>query len=929
MFNKLGFQLMIIPVILLLIGCSGHSSSMNPVGINNSIPRIADLPVGVSDFSPDGIPLAGMGALGLFSLHVDPVSQTASLESLRQGALTDVLEVVDITNFLTMAPCTKCVKIKSVALDADGNVVVSVGIKHPFPAGDPFKPITGRNRADLHVFNIEGTVISNIAATTFASTGEKTAGFRLLNADGYSGYLDESIDEIYLTEATIHPYITHFDDYSVGNFDPGNPMGFVNVTDPPPTGNLVMAMGCDYNYQDYVFSLDGPIDFIYAVGCTYALSAAAKSQRFTPEYRIPQHNKKAASEVSLVVINNDLGGGDVASTAQAEVHVVDLSHGVGVGAGLNEMYADSSVGSITIEVPGVMSAPITIPGGSSTSGTGHSPADPLVYQTTITNTAGGAEGNYGGLIKVVDTYAPGQNGAPSLSGMDGIKRVDPLQTPTSGLFAITEFATYQYFEIGVGTGEQLTIITPNGGELWMIGSSREITWNPASVTGTMLIEYSKDNFVADIHTIATGEDNDGSFMWDDIPNDPSHTVRVRISSTGNPSINDVSDADFSIIGYIIVFSDEGVLPEQRPGFNDISPALCIETDGEIKMAFSANQPIDYAGTAYSYGVKSNNGLNWFNFYSPISSGGGMWACHGDATKILANTTGNSWMTIILYSQTTFQWATPFTPSTENPYDGGIITTYITRQPEIIQAADGYVYLLGDRNNMLQFKKSEAPNSLSAGPSGGIWQTFPVYNIGPGYFSRARSSERAPNDTMYFVYYVNDTANLIKLAYNTDSTGLVWDTSTVAYDGSSTSTTGAHDPGLDIDPSGEFHVTFVRVSGANNQLCYINSDDGTTWSQPSVISEIPDTINDNPICFFVFDTIDFLASVWRGGTHIYVSFSGDGGQNWADAVQVDSLLPENIQPDFVVTSDGIMHIAWSAKNNTHYDIHFRNAWLEIQ
>jgi hypothetical protein len=24
---------------------------------------------------------------------------------------------------------------------------------------------------------------------------------------------------------------------------------------------------------------------------------------------------------------------------------------------------------------------------------------------------------------------------------------------------------------------------------------------------------------------------------------------------------------------------------------------------------------------------------------------------------------------------------------------------------------------------------------------------------------------------------------------------------------------------------------------------------------------------------------------------------------------------------------VMHIAWAAKNGAHYDIHYRNAWLE--
>jgi hypothetical protein len=388
-----------------------------------------------------------------------------------------------------------------------------------------------------------------------------------------------------------------------------------------------------------------------------------------------------------------------------------------------------------------------------------------------------------------------------------------------------------------------------------------------------------------------------------------------------------------ISGYQIVFSDEGVLMEMNASFDDISPALCVETDGEIKMAYNSNKVIanDYA---VSYACKSTDGLNWYGFQPSFYSWGGVLANHGDNTKIIRSTDGNSWRYLSLYYVAMGTWSTPFAAATELfpppiGIDGAHVTTYISRAAEMIQDADGYVYVMGDRNNQLQFKKSQVPGSLTGGPSGAIWGGFPIYYIGTGYFSRARSIELAPDDYMYFVYYVNDFANVIHLARNMDSSGLTWDTSTVVYDGASTPTTGAHDPGLDIDPYGEFHVTFIRndLSAGTNQICYVHSDDGNSWSEPVVIAEMVDLMNDDPICYFEMLDENFLATVWQAGTHVFISFSDDGGTNWADVVQVDSLLDENVQPDFVVTDDGVMHIAWAAKNGTHYDIHYRNAWLE--
>ncbi len=440
-------------------GCSGSNPASTPVDgniINGITGNFDSMPVGVADRFSDGSPASGMGAMGLFNLYVDSVNGTAELTSLRQTALTDVLEVVDITNFLQMAPCYDCARIGSVSLDADSNLVVSIGIKHPFPAGDPLKPISGKNRGDLHVFNIEGTIISNAAGKLFAYIGETAAGFTLVNADGYTGYLDDSLDEIYPTDATVHPYILHFDDYTAGNFDASNPMGFDSVTDPPPSGNLVMAMGCDYDYQDYVFDLStGPMDFIYAVGCTYAVSSAYKSERFAPEYRIPQHNKKAASEVSVEIISNDLEAGDESSYALIRVNVVDINHGVAVGGNLDEMLADSSVSAITIDAPDIETNILNVDV-SSPSGTGHDPSDPLAFGAIMMNTANASEGTYNCLVKVTDSYAPGQNESLLLNGMDGISRVEPTENPLTGLFDISEFATYQIFTINVS--EPSTII---------------------------------------------------------------------------------------------------------------------------------------------------------------------------------------------------------------------------------------------------------------------------------------------------------------------------------------------------------------------------------------------------------------------------------------------------------------------------------------
>jgi hypothetical protein len=622
-------------VSIFMIGCSSGGTVIAP---GNNVPsgNISSLPVGVISLDSSGNPVEGMGALGLFNVHVDPINLTADISSLRKSALTDVLEVVDITNFLQLAPCTDCLNLKSITLDSDGHPVLSIGIRHPFTAGDPLKPISGKNRADLHVFNVEGTLVSNTGENSFSGLGKSVSDLKLINADGYSEYLDSSLDEIYPTDASLHPYITHFDDYSSGNFSASNPMGFESVTTPPPTGNLVMAMGCDYDYKDYVLDISDPVDFIFAVGCTYAVSAASKIQRFTPEFRIPQHNKKAASEVAVQIVTNELAGGITSSSAELEIRVVDINHNVAIGTGLDQMFADSSVSQILIEIPQVTTSPVSVDVSSPASGTGHDPSDPLVYRTNVFNQAGADTGNYTGLVKVIDSYNPGQNTSPLLNGQDGIKRVDPVANPLTGLFAISEFATYQAFGIEVFTGNEAPVcdlqVSNNN-----VGQGAVITANPGTShdpDGNIISyeyddDYNGSSFTADVIQ-NSGDPDFGDPVSLNMPCNSTGgpitvTVAMRICDDGDPSRCTICTEDITVTQKLGAVGDVTVIAINRGESGaDTELITSLDLDWEDNPCGVAEYAIErgdgYDGTGWSVcGTSSTSsfkfqpsGMDWDN-----------------------------------------------------------------------------------------------------------------------------------------------------------------------------------------------------------------------------------------------------------------------------------------------------------------------------
>ncbi len=101
-----------------------------------------------------------------------------------------------------------------------------------------------------------------------------------------------------------------------------------------------------------------------------------------------------------------------------------------------------------------------------------------------------------------------------------------------------------YYENGF---EKLKLLTPNGGENWIAGTSQSITWLSDGVNDVK-IEYSTDdgnswNIITSSMSASTL-----NYSWT-VPNTTSANCIVRISDAINPSFSDTSDAVFSISSF--------------------------------------------------------------------------------------------------------------------------------------------------------------------------------------------------------------------------------------------------------------------------------------------------------------------------------------------------------------------------------------------
>ncbi|MGQ9465744.1 MAG: T9SS type A sorting domain-containing protein [bacterium] len=93
--------------------------------------------------------------------------------------------------------------------------------------------------------------------------------------------------------------------------------------------------------------------------------------------------------------------------------------------------------------------------------------------------------------------------------------------------------------------QSLIITTPNGGESWIVGNKYPIHWDWTGNISSVRLDYSTDggnNWTL----IASSTTNDGDYLWT-INNTISQNCFVKISSTANPAIYDLSDGSFSIV----------------------------------------------------------------------------------------------------------------------------------------------------------------------------------------------------------------------------------------------------------------------------------------------------------------------------------------------------------------------------------------------
>jgi len=143
-------------------------------------------------------------------------------------------------------------------------------------------------------------------------------------------------------------------------------------------------------------------------------------------------------------------------------------------------------------------------------------------------------------------YAPGY-----VAGYNTyVSEITTESLPDSGFYTILagdnagdNTGKYGLFLQSTSSISCITVISPNGGENWTIGTTRTISWTSHGSTG-VLIELLKDGVPGIINSSTP---NNGSYNWAIPLSQTTGTdYKMRVTSTTNSAYNDTSDNNFTI-----------------------------------------------------------------------------------------------------------------------------------------------------------------------------------------------------------------------------------------------------------------------------------------------------------------------------------------------------------------------------------------------
>ncbi|MGE5280051.1 MAG: hypothetical protein ACM3L6_04830, partial [Deltaproteobacteria bacterium] len=194
---------------------------------------------------------------------------------------------------------------------------------------------------------------------------------------------------------------------------------------------------------------------------------------------------------------------------------------------------------------------------------------------------------------------------------DGVWTWDPVPDTISAnvkvrVSDLADSTAYDASDSALKIRAKFTLEAPNGGEVWTVAESHDITWSTVGTVANVKLDYSLNDFGAAVPIIASTA-NDGAHTWT-IPDSISTNVKVRVMSIGDTDAYDISDAAFKIRGDLRITAPNGGelwLINQNSAITWVTTG----TIANVKLLYSMNSGATYPNTIVA-STGNTNSYSW-------------------------------------------------------------------------------------------------------------------------------------------------------------------------------------------------------------------------------------------------------------------------------------------------------------------------------
>jgi len=529
----------------LIISCGGSSGIIDPDISGSQDQHLT------SNYSPSSQVL-----WGLFDIYADPT------DGIQVVPLRGAEFQANVTNFLQ--PPLVPINLLSVNIDPGlsdfptGLVVCDLTIQHPFPS------------TKFWGFDVRGIVM-----------GSPSGEVSLKNHDGYTRWWNPSefttFDTLFgYTEGGMAPpgdtpvTILHPYKYFADSLAPEDPMYIEPLTRGAFNPDSPGTVSRRYELQ---FPTPGGIpDFHFK----YAITASWEKPDGDPPWSVSHFpitaNQPEAYQVSILDVGSTLykEGASAGGDLNLQITVFDWQkpfNPLGMTGEMNELLVEClEIGLLPVDI---LPSAVVTPGPDM-----NSVCYIVSFEDMVPIAPGFADVLVTAVSANVTTYAP------DIDGLTGFDYPDDAPLAAYNILPVTVFD-----EAPPDEDKTIHVLTPNGGELWEVGTSENITWESTGPIPFVKIEYSLDD-TSPFEEISPSTENDGMFEWV-IPATPTSMARVRISDAADPLIDDISDAHFLIVsGDNFIYVDNSSTSPDEFGtmadpFKTITSALSIAISESI------------------------------------------------------------------------------------------------------------------------------------------------------------------------------------------------------------------------------------------------------------------------------------------------------------------------------------------------------------